>query len=667
MCGNPRKDTPLSNPTPSAATPPISNINTAPAAYVPAAADEKYLTDMGFSREEAGRALRQANGNKQVALDFLIAEVAKSPNKQASPPLQQNKPAATTHTVKPIGINNVPTTKSTSTTTTSNTANINKATATPAQSTPITQATNTTSHKPTTLTSSTTKPQTVPSTAKPTTAATPAAKSTASSVSLPVKPTITPSNTVATIAKPAAAATPSTIKPTPTGANPTKPVTASAETKSADPGFEKREAERERLFKQLEQEQRREQEEKERNVKAEAEALKEALRLRKEAEEKEKKLRAIEKERQLLADRAADVAERKARRDAEESKITSIDQALQRIKESYDVDRYHNLINLLIKVIQNILSDPDNEKFRTIRANSEKIQKLVVRPLGGQSIMRLLGFQQQENKEAKMSDAEFDAETSDFSFYLPKTKLNQQLLNGELKKLQQEVAGLTTIVPKMYAAIEKNKKYSLEDVYFGSLELYNILSNVTADSEAIDNLRIDVHSRSYIKRLKPIPEFLQLIDYFGFKPDPHGVYLVNSKPDLKLIETGRIELQQQIAARAAATPIFKATQQLLLDNKGKIVKSFVEAVVAAAEKVLAEPHEQKFHKIKLDKFYAKTGEVKQGNEFFELMGFEADPVQQIAVLPYPGYDPELLKLRTEDLQRAWKYALEVGRLRRAQA
>jgi len=81
----------------------------------------------------------------------------------------------------------------------------------------------------------------------------------------------------------------------------------------------------------------------------------------------------------------------------------------------------------------------------------------------------------------------------------------------------------------------------------------------------------------------------------------------------------------------------------------------VDKLTLALNKIITTPQEQKYHKIKLDKFFSKTGLVDGGKEMFPLFGFQIDVPNQTAQISYPqGFDLEFLKLRVQDFQRSWK-------------
>jgi len=195
-----------------------------------------------------------------------------------------------------------------------------------------------------------------------------------------------------------------------------------------------------------------------------------------------------------------------------------------------------------------------------------------------------------------------------------------------------------------------------------------ILGNVLALPGERNFRTIDTQSDTYQKRLAPVAQVISLLKEFGFKPTgADGRYLVIEENDLNVqhIQSGYNDLTEVLNQLANSTPIFRGTVSLLNKNPN-VAASVVEKLQAAIKRVLADPHEQKYHKINLEKFFKSTGPIEGGNKFLELFGFKVDVISQIAKLQYPGLDVELLKLRSEDLARSWDDALVVIRQRRAE-
>jgi hypothetical protein len=109
-------------------------------------------------------------------------------------------------------------------------------------------------------------------------------------------------------------------------------------------------------------------------------------------------------------------------------------------------------------------------------------------------------------------------------------------------------------------------------------------------------------------------------------------------------------------------------------NRQQPMAKFISLLLTALRLVIDNPHEQKFHKIVLSKVQAKVGsgprqQVRGMAEFVRLFDFQpmaappdTDPNEWASAgrvaLTYPGFDVELLRLRTEELERNWQALLE---------
>jgi len=181
---------------------------------------------------------------------------------------------------------------------------------------------------------------------------------------------------------------------------------------------------------------------------------------------------------------------------------------------------------------------------------------------------------------------------------------------------------------------------------------------------------IDTESDTFQNRFAAVTATKKAMDHFGFKPvGTENRYLVlelTEKNALSMIEAAVNDLDSIIHNLSEKTPIAKATSNLLKRNP-RTAASVVEKIQAAIQRVLEEPHEMKYHKIRLDKLFKQIGPVDGGFDFIELFGFKVDVVNQVAKLTYPGLDVELLKLRFDDLSRSWQDALTAFKQKKIQS
>jgi len=134
-------------------------------------------------------------------------------------------------------------------------------------------------------------------------------------------------------------------------------------------------------------------------VQSEIQAAKERRRAMQKQKELEEKARKYEKTREHLeaeAKKARLAKERHQKREKLEKNLSDIDGALKHLEQNYSVDRVRLTTSLIGRVLRNIIKHPQEPKYRTLRLDNERVQKALVRPLGGMLIMQHLGFEMGE-------------------------------------------------------------------------------------------------------------------------------------------------------------------------------------------------------------------------------------------------------------------------------
>jgi hypothetical protein len=220
------------------------------------------------------------------------------------------------------------------------------------------------------------------------------------------------------------------------------------------------------------------------------------------------------------------------------------------------------------------------------------------------------------------------------------------------------------MIPGVFARVDASQKYAPEAVYFAALELLHIVENVLSLPTEHNFRAIDLESDTWLRRLKPIEELQEILTFLRFKPHAHAPFLIMGEPDIPQLEAAAIDLRKEVTRRENSTPVAKGVRALVKKNGVERAALLMEKVQPALQRVAQEPHEQKYHKILLDKLYAKSGVLSGGNDLLKALGFTIDVVGNAAFLQYPGFDADLLKLRAEELQRAWSRALEAEQARR---
>ena len=415
---------------------------------------------------------------------------------------------------------------------------------------------------------------------------------------------------------------------------------------------EKRAAELALLQKQVEAQ---EQELKAKALEARKHQALEASRRKKEQDDA-KRLAEVTAERARAAERKATEDAKWARKFAEEQTLVDIPSALSDLEANYGPARLAQTLNLVCKILRNILSHPAEPKFRSIKLANEKIQKALVRPLGAWVVMRRLGF-------------ELNPERTHLTMGQP----DLALLQSELNRFQTASQGQATIIKGLFVAYGQDTKASeLEQAYFALIELKKVLHNVLTLPEERNFRSIDLTSEQYLKRLSVLPAAMKIIHHYGWREskgetksarhERSSEFLVVEEPDLKALEAGLLDIQKELARLGAFSPIFKATIELFSQNPAEVVVSFLKGLLGVLTRILSDPEQEKYYKFNLVKFFRKfnkNGHVfVNGKEYIQLFGFESSSENQdLVVLPssLKDRDLSLLQLKKDELLRGHRY------------
>ena len=421
--------------------------------------------------------------------------------------------------------------------------------------------------------------------------------------------------------------------------------------------------ERERLLAELKaQEDELKRKEKEARL-AEVEEVKK----RREEEERKRKMAIIQKAKAEEEERRAAEVERQQHKTQKLATFSSLPDAIAAFSAQYDTDRVHASYRLLVRVLSAVLERPDEERVRMLRESSEAIQRLLVRPVFGLWVLKWLGWEEVER----------NGETV---LVLAKEKVDVRRTKQVIETLNKELAGIVTPIPDFFASLLASlppsspsltsstpapPTHSLELVYYLALELRNTFLNVVTSPEERNFRSIDLHSPTYDTLLAPFtPALLDVLDSFGYVKDKSGVYLVVDQPNVRRFEAAVIELDRVIASLKPRTPIAVTLPAVLNANtgRGKRVKALVEQIQSMMDRVLTDPFERKYHRIKLAPLWQRCGgDVTDGHRLLAVCGFdvaadgEADGggTAAVAVLAEPA-NAEVVRLRRREVERVWK-------------
>lgn len=438
--------------------------------------------------------------------------------------------------------------------------------------------------------------------------------------------------------------TPQKVKSTQSGSKPKKkkstPKLSRAEKKRKKEMHQKREKERtEELAALKAMEEKKADDLKKRTIELKKEMAAQAE-SRKQQDEREKRaakaraeLKAIEKQKQIEN-------ERWAKRAAAEKTITSTEAALKEIEENYGPTRLALTCKTLSKIMKKIIQNPGQDKYKSIKLSSDIVQRAIVRPLGAWVYARRLGFQLNEART-----------------HLVMSVPNTALLEREIQRLTKNRDALSTVIVGLFSSVNVNDSAEVERTYFALLELKSILHNVIALPEERNFRSVDTESEMYLRRLSPVKAALATLSHFGYKEHKNSegkaVYLIVERPDLARFEAGLLDITKELLRLSVHTPIFLATHQLFKQNPVMVAANMTQQLQGAVNRILLDPHEQKYHKFNISKFFKRTGPVVGGYDFIQLFGFTLDLKANHARMPYPkGFDEQLIRLRYNDLTRS---------------
>lgn len=439
---------------------------------------------------------------------------------------------------------------------------------------------------------------------------------------------------------------------------------------------------------------------------------------------------------QIAADRAVEVARvrmaalRVQKRLSAERQLTDIATVCRALRSNYDALRYDGILHMLRRIVDKVVADDGRtEKFRRIALANPKLELTLVRPIGAIWILKQAGFEETIVDNAdRMTDVDADAfvpREEERVLVLPTKKVDLNRLRQVSHTLTQQSAMQASQVPAIFDEIIASHAYSTEAVYHLALELRLIVQNIIISTDEIDDVRhadadsaaaasatamsdvtaassssssrrtavgvnanfrtIDKHESSYVNRIKPIRESKRILALLGFVLDEHDSnrqFL--TVPFDQLVSDGVKRYQvilrdlNAIVVRVrCSTPIALGVRTFAASNRRQPASKFVSILLDAIRLVVADPHEQKYHKIVLDKVQSKIGNdakhvVHGMTEMAQLIGFQ--PVQRTSTeaetsaagdidtrrvaLKYPGFDEDQLKMRLDELETNWAATLE---------
>jgi len=424
----------------------------------------------------------------------------------------------------------------------------------------------------------------------------------------------------------------------------------------------------------------------------------EEMKRRREEDERRRKMAIIQKVRAEEEERRVAEVERQQHKVAKLATYSSLADAIQSFAAQYDMDRVHACYRLLVRVLSAVVDREerkvDDEKVRVLRQSSEVVQRLLVRPVFGLWVLKWLGWEEvQRGGESVL--------------VWPRERVDVARTKEVIETLNKELAGIVTPIPDFFASIlstlntntttatptpspsltspttttatatataSSSAAPSVELVYYLAIELRNTFLNVVTSPDERNFRSIDLHSSTYDTLFAPFtPALLDVLDSFNYQKDKQTVYLVVEQPNVRRFEAAILELDRIIATLKLRTPIAVTVPAVLSANsgKGKRVKMLVEQLQSMMDKVLSDPFERKYHRVRLAPLWQRCGgEVVDGDSLLAVCGFdvreEGGAAGAVGVLSDP-VNAELVRLRRREMERVWKEEVERRRREKEEA
>eukprot|EP01083_Nonionella_stella_P022312 61732_1 len=350
-----------------------------------------------------------------------------------------------------------------------------------------------------------------------------------------------------------------------------------------------------------------------------------------------------------------------SRRRKQEEHIDSPQAALQGLLERYDEMDAINIIQMLNKIITNIVKHPQQEKYRKINLQKAKIKDTIVTPLGAMKFLQFLGFEQVIEKDEIFPD---DAMRN--RKYLVYNKMNENECKQAIAMLNQYGVQKKSIVYEYWNKIKQqnseNNAIAYDALYMAFMYLHTMINNICI-SPASQHLRvIPIDDDIFKKRVGQYPIFQKLLKQLGYKLDKKThvkgrvfVLQLNSNEkerdkelryfrsvtrDLHSIAHDDILMQTSIGCG------IHKIYHLNIANLTALYK-FFNLLIRAADHILNEPLNMKYQSINVTKLKAKYPDIHGIVSVLKLLGFYPDKIAKTMFVLSDEYnqDWELLKFR----------------------
>lgn len=351
--------------------------------------------------------------------------------------------------------------------------------------------------------------------------------------------------------------------------------------------------------------------------------------------------------------------------------IDSPDKAIQILFERYGEDDARETITMMIKIVDNIMKHPKDEKYKKINLGNNKIKEKIVRPLGALKFFEFLGFEIEIEK-----DKLFPNDVLKQKKYLVYKVYNENECKQAILMLNKYNEINKTIIYEYYDKIkidmkddddndeemDKDKKKKIimtnDELYMGFMYLYTMLNNILISPNSAHLRLIEINNEIFKKRVGKFQIFQKLLKKLGYKledrikgkvfilqlnekeKENQLLYLKNCCRDLYAIAHNEVLINTTIGK--GIKEIYKHNLSALND-----LYKYFNTVIKAIDRIINEPLNMKYQSINVEKLKSKYKTIKGIISVLKLMGFRKDKNDKTKYVLSGEYnrDLDLLKER----------------------
>lgn len=319
-----------------------------------------------------------------------------------------------------------------------------------------------------------------------------------------------------------------------------------------------------------------------------------------------------------------------------ENTIKNPQEAIQTLFDRYGEHQARQTLELLKKIVENIIKDPTNEKYRRINCENRNISANIMTPLGAIAFLKMLGFETEEKQDAVDIHKKYT--------YLVLTQ-NPNMGNFQqaLKMIEKNLEFKETAVVGAVNKAKNELKIPYEDLWCAIVSLQEIIRNlcISPNSEHLRYVNLD--DTTFHNRIGRFPIFIDLLLRLGYKEEKeakvHGRHLVfefNDKIQIPLTSPEHPQIEQLKAAVRdlfncaneilPLTPIAQCVTQLRTQNSNNpqqsaLLEQLFSRLLKMVDMILDEPLQTKYHKINVDTLKSKFPNVIGIVSIIKLLGF----------------------------------------------